>query len=49
MNEKMYTDHNNWDNDNDGDEKVFFDTINFLKKQWASKPSTSLKRKLKLG
>ena len=23
MNEKMYTDHNNWDNDNDGDEKVF--------------------------
>ena len=22
MNEKMYTDHNNWDNDNDGDEKV---------------------------
>ena len=23
MNEKRYTDHNNWDNDNDGDEKVF--------------------------
>ena len=23
MNEKMYTDHNNWGNDNDGDEKVF--------------------------
>ena len=23
MNEKMYTDHNNWDNDNDGDETVF--------------------------
>ena len=23
MNEKMYTNHNNWDNDNDGDEKVF--------------------------
>ena len=23
MNEKMYTYHNNWDNDNDGDEKVF--------------------------
>ena len=23
MNKKMYTDHNNWDNDNDGDEKVF--------------------------
>ena len=30
MNEKMYTDHNNCDNDNDGDEKVFFDTINFI-------------------
>ena len=23
MKGKMYTDHNNWDNDNDGDEKVF--------------------------
>ena len=23
MNEKIYTDHNNWDNDNGGNEKVF--------------------------
>ena len=44
----MYTDDNNCDNDNDndGDEKYFFDTINFNNKQWASKPSTSLKRKI---
>ena len=26
--------------------KYFFDTINFNNKQWASKPSTSLKRKV---
>ena len=26
--------------------KYFFDTINFNNKQWASKPSTSLKRKI---
>ena len=26
--------------------KSFFDTINFNNKQWASKPSTSLKRKI---
>ena len=29
MNEKMYTDHNNWDNDNDGDEKVFLTLLIF--------------------
>ena len=46
---KMYADDNNIDNDNDEEEKVFFNTINVDKKQWESKPSASLREKFELG
>ena len=44
----MYTDDNNSNNDKDMEKKKKIYTIND-KKQWASKPSTSLKEKLELG
>ena len=43
----MYTDDNNSNNDKDGEEKKNIPLM--IKKQWASKPSTSPKEKLELG
>ena len=43
----MYTDDNNSNNDKDGEEKKKIPLM--IKKQWASKPSTSPKEKLELG
>ena len=43
----MYTDYNNSNNDKDGEEKKNIPLM--IKKQWASKPSTSPKEKLELG
>ena len=42
----MYTDDNNSNNDEDGEEKKI---PLMVIKQWASKPSTSPKEKLELG
>ena len=42
----MYTDDNNSNNDEDGEEKKI---PLMIIKQWASKPSTSPKEKLELG
>ena len=43
----MYTDDKNSNNDKDGEEKKKIPLM--IKKQWASKPSTSPKEKLELG
>ena len=43
----MYTDDNNSNNDEDGEEKKNIPLM--IIKQWASKPSTSPKEKLELG
>ena len=44
---KMYTDYNNSNNDKDGEEKKNIPLM--IKRQWASKHSTSPKEKLELG
>ena len=43
----MYTDYNNSNNDKDGEEKKNIPLM--IKRQWASKHSTSPKEKLELG